>query len=272
MQNKEIAEMARQIRIDALTAITKAKSGHPGGSLSVIDILAVLYFGIIKHNPKNPKDSERDIVVLSKGHASPAMYATLANAGYFERQDFIENFRKIHSKFQGHVDHLKVAGIEVSTGSLGQGLSMANGIALAYKLDKKTNRVFAILSDGELQEGQNWEAIIAAAHYNLGNLIVIIDANKIQLSGRIENIMSLGDLETKFKAFSWDTQIIDGHDISQIKTTLEKAYTRDINGKPKVIIANTIKGKGVSFMEDTEKWHGSAPSQEDLQKALLELK
>ncbi len=267
----ELSQKAKEIRKLALRAICQANSGHPGGSLSVADILTVLYFDLLKHNPQNPNWEDRDRVVISKGHASPAVYASLALAGYFEPQDFVNNFRKINSAFQGHIDRLKVAGIEASTGSLGQGLSMANGMALGLRLNKSSQKVYAILSDGELQEGQCWEAIMAAGHYKLGNLTAIIDRNRIQLDGWTENTMALEPLDKKFEAFGWTVQSIDGHNLKEIRSAIELSWQRQSTDKPYVIIANTIKGKGVSFMEDQVRWHGTAPKAEELEKALAEL-
>jgi transketolase len=270
---QSLSQIAQEIRSLALKAITNANSGHPGGSLSVADILAVLYFDILKHNPQNPNWDERDYLIISKGHASPAVYAVLALAGYFSADEFVNTFRKINSKFQGHIDRLKVPGVEASTGSLGHGLSIANGVALGLRLkaDSK-NKVYALLSDGELQEGQNWEAIMAASHYKLGNLTAIIDRNRLQLDGMTEKTMALEPLPEKFKAFGWLVKEVDGHNIEALQNVLKESSQRDNTAQPLVIIANTIKGKGVSFMENQVKWHGTAPKKEELEKALLELK
>jgi transketolase len=268
---EELVAKAKQIRAMALKATSNANSGHPGGSLSLADILTVLYFELLKHDPKNPNWQERDRVVISKGHASPGVYATLALAGYFDSQEFLTTFRKLHTKFQGHIDRLRVPGIEVSTGSLGHGLSVANGIALGLRLNKSSNRVYAILSDGELQEGQCWEAIMAAAHYKLGNLTAIVDRNRIQLDGWTETTMALEPLAAKFEAFGWTVQTIDGHDLQQIKDAIQLSWQRQATDKPYLILANTVKGKGVSFMEDQVKWHGVAPKTEELDRALAEL-
>jgi transketolase len=268
-----LSQTAQEIRGLALKAITNASSGHPGGSLSIADILAVLYFGILKHDSKNPNWEERDRLIISKGHASPAVYAVLALAGYFPADEFINTFRKINSKFQGHIDRLKVPGVEASTGSLGHGLSIANGVALGLRLkpDSK-NKVYALLSDGELQEGQNWEAIMAASHYKLGNLTVIIDRNRLQLDGMTEKTMALEPLAEKFEAFGWLVKEIDGHNIEALQNVFKESSQRDNTAQPLVIIANTIKGKGISFMENQVKWHGTSPKKEELEKALLELK
>ena len=270
---EDIKEKALQIRINSLKMIHAAKSGHPGGSLSIADILATLYFGgHLKHDPKNAKAENRDILVVSKGHSSPAVYSALALAGFVNIED-TKNFRQLGSAFQGHIDCIRVPGVEMSTGSLGHGLSNANGFAIAAKLDKTDRKVFAILSDGELQEGQSWEAFMAAAHFKLNNVVAFIDRNRIQLDGFTEETMALDSLEDKLKAFNWNTISIDGHSVEEINSALEEAYkTAKNSDKPFAIIANTIKGKGVSFMEDQVSWHGVAPKDEDLEKALEELK
>lgn len=267
----DLAEKAKEIRKLALKAICHANSGHPGGSLSIADILAVLYFDLLKHNPQDPLWEERDRLIISKGHASPSIYAALALAGYFSPEEFQKTFRKINSKFQGHIDRLRVPGVEASTGSLGQGLSIANGIALGLRLNKGSQRVYALLSDGELQEGQCWEAIMAAAHYKLGNLTVIIDRNRIQLDGWTETTMALEPLDQKIKAFGGMVQIIDGHNLKEIRDAIQLSWQRQSTDQPYVIIANTVKGKGVSFMEEQVRWHGVAPKMEELEKALAEL-
>ncbi|MFN5538666.1 MAG: transketolase [Candidatus Melainabacteria bacterium] len=268
---EKLHQLAQEIRKNALKAINNANSGHPGGSLSLADILSVLYFDLLKHDSQNPFWKERDRVVISKGHASPAIYATLGLAGYFDTEEFISTFRKINSKFQGHIDRLKVLGVEVSTGSLGHGLSVANGIALGLRLDNSDSHVYALMSDGELQEGQCWEAAMTAAHYKIGNLTAIVDRNRIQLDGWTEQTMALEPLADKFIAFGWTVEIIDGHNISEIKKAIQKSWQREKLDKPFVIIANTIKGKGVSFMEDQVKWHGVSPKADELEKALIEL-
>ncbi|MDX1921227.1 MAG: transketolase [Candidatus Caenarcaniphilales bacterium] len=266
-----LAKTAKEVRKLALRAIAQANSGHPGGSLSLADILTVLYFDLLKHDPKNPNWTERDRVVISKGHASPGIYAALALAGYFDPEELVSTFRQVKSKFQGHIDRLKVPGVEVSTGSLGHGLSVANGIALGLRLDKSNNRVYALLSDGELQEGQIWEAVMAAAHYKLGNLTAIIDRNRIQLDGWTETTMALNPLPEKFKAFGWKVEEIDGHNLEEISAAIKRSHKRELQDQPYLILANTVKGKGVSFMEDQVKWHGVAPKKEELVAALVEL-
>ncbi len=263
-----IQEKAKQIRINALRMVHAANSGHPGGSLSIADILAVLYFGgHLRYKASEPEWSERDILIISKGHSSPAVYSALALAGFFDIADTL-GFRKLGSPFQGHIDRCRVPGVEMSTGSLGHGLSNALGCALALRLDQSQRKVFAILSDGELQEGSNWEAIMAAAHYKTSQLVAFIDRNRIQLDGWTETTMGLDPIADKFKAFGWAVTEIDGHDIAAIDTALRNP---DGDLRPRVIIANTIKGKGVSFMENQVKWHGVAPKTEELEAALEEL-
>lgn len=268
---KEVAAKAREIRINSLKMIHAANSGHPGGSLSIADILATLYFGgHLRYNPQNPEDPSRDILVQSKGHASPALYSCLGLAGFFPLEDTI-TFRKLGSRFQGHIDRTKVSGVEISTGSLGHGLSNAVGLAIAAKLDKTDRKVFAILSDGELQEGSNWEAAMSAAHFKLSNLVAFVDRNRIQLDGWTEETMGLDPLPNKFKAFNWEVIEINGHCLEEIDKALNQAAGLRSGDKPIMILANTIKGKGVSFMEDQVAWHGVAPKDEDLNKALEEL-
>lgn len=270
-RKEALDEKARQIRINSLKAITNAASGHPGGSLSCADILSVLYFDVMKHNPSNPGDPNRDYLIVSKGHASAAVYSALGLAGYFNLDEFVSSFRRLNSKFQGHIDRLKVPGVEISTGSLGQGLSMACGIALSLKLNKKENKVFVLMSDGELQEGQSWEAFMSCAHYELANLTVIIDRNKLQLDGQTEKTMALEPLKDKLLAFGWNVYEADGHSTKDLSLVLKQCARCENKTKPSVIIANTTKGKGVSFMENLVKWHGSPPSKDELEKALLEL-
>lgn len=267
--NKELVEKkAQEIRSNSLKMIHAAASGHPGGSLSISDILATLYFGgHLRHDPQNPEDPNRDILVVSKGHSSPAVYSALALAGFFPIEDTL-SFRSLGSNFQGHIDRMRVPGVEMSTGSLGHGLSNALGLALAAKLDKTDRKVFAILSDGELQEGSTWEALMAAAHFKTNNLTCIVDRNRIQLDGWTEKTMGLDPLADKFRAFNWEVVEINGHDLVQVDIALAKAAKQE---KPLLILAQTVKGKGVSFMEDEVGWHGVAPKDEDLEKALQEL-
>ena len=268
----EIFKKAQLIRENALKMIHAAKSGHPGGSLSIADILAVLYFAPhLRYNPQQPKAADRDILVVSKGHSSPAVYSVLGLAGFFPIEQTM-SFRKLGSPYQGHIDRTRVPGVEVSTGSLGHGLSNALGFALAAKLDKSDRRVFAILSDGELQEGSSWEAVMACSHFGVSNLVAIVDRNRIQLDGWTEKTMALHPIAEKFHAFNWEVIEIDGHDIDQINSALQQAKELSKGSKPVCILAQTVKGKGVSFMEDQVGWHGVAPKDEDLVKALEELK
>ena len=264
----DLKNKAQSMRREVVKMIGAANSGHPGGSLSAADIMAVLYFHAMKHDPENPKWEERDRFVLSKGHAAPVLYAALAEAGYFSKE-ILPTLRKTGSILQGHPDMKKVPGVDMSTGSLGQGLSAANGMALAGKLQKKDYRVFVLLGDGELEEGQVWEAAMTAAHYHLNNVIAFIDYNGLQIDGSIEEVKNSGCLADKWKAFGWQVIKIDGHDFEQILEALETAEKSA--DKPVAIIARTVKGKGVSFMENQVGWHGSAPNAEQLEKALADL-
>ena len=278
LERKEVTELkntACKIRQKAIEMIANAKSGHPGGSLSAADILTVLYKKILKTVPKwenDPDFKKRDRFVLSKGHASASFYAVLANCGYFPEEELL-TFRKMNSRLQGHPSKRHLPGIEVSTGSLGQGLSMANGMALGLKLDKNPARVYALLGDGEMQEGQVWEALMSSSHYKLDNLTVIIDRNRLQIDGEIEEVKSLGSLTKKLTAFGFNTLEIDGHNVEQIYNALKKAQELSKeNQKPTAIIANTVKGRGVWFMENCACWHGVAPNSEECEKALAELR
>lgn len=265
-----LKELCKQIRRDVLTMIHSAKSGHPGGSLSAVEIFAVLYKQCMNNFcdwTKSPNHCNRDRFVLSKGHASAVLYATLAECGYFDKKELM-GFRKLGSRLQGHPNtHLE--GIEVATGSLGQGLSMACGIAMALKLDKNPANVFCYMGDGELQEGSVWEAFMHAPHRDLGNLVAIIDRNNLQIDGFTETIKDINPLDKKLEAFNWRVIEIDGHNIEQIYNAIETAKK---NTCPTAIIANTIKGKGISFMENKCGWHGKAPNDEELALALEELK
>ncbi len=243
----------------------EVKSGHPGGSLSAAEIITALFFYKMRYDPKNPKLPERDRFILSKGHAAPALYAALAMAGFFPEEELL-TLRKPGSRLQGHPS-ISTPGIEICTGSLGQGLSVANGIALAGKLDKKDYHVYVLMGDGEIQEGCVWEAAMSSSQYKLNNLTAIIDRNRIQQTGNTEDIMGLEPLKDKWKAFGWHVMETNGHDFSGIINALNV-----VSDKPKVIIANTIKGKGVSFMENRAGWHGVAPNQEEFRKALEELR
>jgi transketolase len=263
-----LKEMARKLRRHVITMTATAGSGHPGGSLSAADIITALYFRVLRHDPENPQWSERDRFILSKGHAAPILYGALAEAGYFPVAE-LATLRRLDSRLQGHTDRNLTPGVEMSAGSLGLGLSFAIGVALAARLDSKPYRTYALLSDGECEEGQTWEAALAGAHFNLDNLTAIVDCNGIQLSGRTCDIMNLEPLVRKWQAFGWHVIDIDGHDFDQILTAFSKA--EKTNGKPTVIIARTTKGKGVSFMENNVVFHGKAPTWEEAEKALREL-
>ena len=268
MNNTELELTAYKIRRDAVTAVHSASSGHPGGSLSIADILAVLYFDEMNIDPKNPKNSDRDRFVLSKGHCAPALYGALAERGFFSVED-IKTFRHTDSYLQGHPDMKGVPGVDMSTGSLGQGICAANGMALAAKLDGKSYRVYTILGDGELEEGQVWEAAMFAPHYKLDNLTAFVDFNGLQIDGDITKVMNPTPIDKKFEAFGWNVITINAHDIDEIKNAISEAKaTKD---KPTVIIAESIKGKGVSYMENQASWHGSAPNDEQFEQAIKEL-
>lgn len=270
MDAGSLAIKANEIRIDIVSMIAEAGSGHPGGSLSCADILTALYFGdVMKHDPADPKMEGRDRFFLAKGHAAPALYATLAHAGYFPREE-LSTLRKLGSRLQGHPDSSLVPGVEVSTGSLGQGLSIAAGCACGLRLSGDDARVFAVLGDGECEEGQVWEAAMFAAHEKLGNLIAIVDNNGLQIDGRICDVCNPGDLGAKFAAFGWDVVEVDGHDVESLVETLS-ALKAAGGEKPHAVVAHTVKGKGVSFMEDQAGWHGKAPNAEQLEIALAEL-
>ena len=264
----ELAEKARRIRINALKAIHAAKSGHPGGSLSSADILAALYFGELNIDPKNPKMADRDKFVLSKGHAVPALYAALGERGFYEVNEMM-TLRQVGSKFQGHPNMNKVPGIEMSTGSLGQGFSAAVGMAIAGKIDKNPGRVYALTGDGELQEGIVWEAAMQAAHRKLDNLVAIVDLNGLQIDGKVSDVKCVCPVDEKFRSFGWNVISVDGHNFEELTTAFDEA--KKCGGVPTAIIAHTHKGKGVSFMEDNAGWHGKAPSDEELAAAIEEL-
>lgn len=264
---KRLEEKAKIIRRHVINMIYQAGSGHVGGSLSLVDILTVLYLHIIRHDPSNPKWNDRDRFILSKGHAAPTLYATLAESDYFAVEE-LSSLRKIGSRLQGHSD-CRVPGIEVSSGSLGQGLSIASGIALAGKIDNKDFKVYVILGDGECNEGQIWEAAMFASHYKLNNLIVIIDRNNFQIDGPTEKIMSLEPFDDKWISFGWNVIKINGNNIPEIIIGLN--HTKIEKEKPTVIIANTTKGKGISFMESNNDFHGKAPNKEEMKIALQEL-
>ncbi len=260
--------MAKKLRRHVITMTATAGSGHPGGSLSAADIITALYFKVLRHDPRNPQWSDRDRFILSKGHAAPILYAALAEAGYFPVAE-LATLRKLDSRLQGHADRKFTPGVEMSAGSLGMGLSFAIGVALASRLDSKTYRTYVLLSDGECEEGQTWEAALSAAHFKVDNLTAIVDCNGIQLSGWTRDIMNLEPFIQKWQAFGWHTIDIDGHDLDQILPACQRA--EKIKGKPTVIIARTIKGKGVSFMENNVAFHGKAPTWEEAERALKEL-
>lgn len=268
MDAYELEKIAKKIRIDIIEQVFRAGSGHPGGSLSIADIITVLYFDELKIDSKNPDWEERDRLVLSKGHTVPALYAALSERGYFSKED-LKTFRKIESNLQGHPNMNDVKGVDMSTGSLGQGLSIANGMAISAKMDKKSYRVYCILGDGEIEEGQIWEAAMAAKKYKLDNLCVIVDNNNLQIDGTIEEVIGLDKIEEKFASFGFNVITINGHDINQIKQAFTNA--KNTKEKPTCIIAKTIKGKGVSFMENKAEWHGKAPNEEQYTQALQEL-
>ena len=266
--SKMLNKITCTIRKDIVSMIHKSKSGHPGGSLSAVEILTALYFDEMNIDATNPKMENRDRFVLSKGHAAPVLYATLAEKGFFNKEE-LNSLRKINSMLQGHPDMKNIPGVDMSTGSLGQGFSVACGMAMASKLDDAPWRVYAVLGDGEVQEGIIWEAAMSAAHYKLDNMVAFLDYNGLQIDGKVENVMNIGSIVDKFKAFGWNVIEIDGHNFEQIFDALDIA--RDTTGKPTIIVAKTVKGKGVSFMENEAGWHGTAPSDSDLEKALAEI-
>lgn len=264
-----LKEKARQIRIEIVKMLANAGSGHTGGSLSAADIVTVLYFYKMKHDPKNPKWKERDRFVLSKGHAAPVLYAALALSGYFDKS-LLNSLRKLGSPLQGHPCCKDLPGVEVSTGSLGQGLSVACGMALGVRLSGINSRVYCLLGDGEIQEGQVWEAAMTASHYKIDNLCAILDHNNLQIDGSCTDVMNIKPIEDKFIAFGWNVFTIDGHNIKEIVEALDSA--QKVKGKPTMIVANTVKGKGVSIFEGKVQYHGVAPTKEELEIALKELK
>lgn len=264
-----LKDKARQLRIEIVKMLTKAGSGHTGGSLSAADIVTALYFYKMKHDPQNPRWKERDRFVLSKGHAAPVLYAVLALSGYFDKS-LLGSLRRLNSPLQGHPCCKSIPGIEVSTGSLGQGLSVANGMALGLRLERILSRVYCLLGDGEIQEGQVWEAAMTAAHYKIDNLCAIVDHNNLQIDGYCSDVMNVEPIEDKFIAFGWNVFTIDGHDMHEIINALDEAER--IKEKPTMIVANTVKGKGVSIFESKVQYHGMAPTHEELEIALKELK
>ncbi len=264
----EVKTAAGNMRYDIIKAVSSAGSGHPGGSLSAADIIATLYFYKMNVNPKEPDMANRDKFVLSKGHAAPALYAALGRKGFFDIKEMY-SLRKIGSIFQGHPDMKKIPGVEMSTGSLGQGFSTAVGMAMAGKIDGRKSKVYVLLGDGEIQEGIVWEAAMSAAHYKLDNLVAILDNNGLQIDGRNDDVMKVAPLYEKFESFGWEVMEADGHDVEELAEKLDAAD--EIEGKPVMIIARTVKGKGVSFMEDEVGWHGKAPNAEETEKAIAEL-
>lgn len=261
-----LEEKARTLRVSIVKTLHTSQSGHTGGSLSAIDMVTALYFHVMRHDPENPLWEDRDRFILSKGHAAPAQYVALAEAGYFPKEDLMM-LRRLGSHLQGHPDSKGTPGVEVCTGSLGQGLSMANGMALGLRLDNRENRVYVMLGDGELQEGQVWEGAMAASHYRLDNLCALVDANALQIDGEVERVMNVSPIGDKFRAFGWNVLDIDGHDMEAIVVALETA--RRVKGKPTVIVARTVKGKGVSRFEHKASYHGVAPNDDELNEALL---
>ena len=267
-EKNQLKIRATNVRKMALEAVYSAGAGHPGGSLSAADMLTYLYLKEMRVGPKDAKNPDRDRFVLSKGHCSPALYGVLAETGFLPKED-IKTFRRADSYLQGHPDMKGVNGVDMSTGSLGQGISAANGMALAAKMDQKDYRVYAILGDGEIEEGQVWEAAMFAAHYQLDNLTAFLDFNGLQIDGDITKVMNPTPIDQKFEAFGWHIITIDAHDFDQIEAAVEEAKT--VKGKPTLILATSIKGKGVSFMENQAGWHGMAPNQEQYEQAISEL-
>ena len=263
-----LKEKAKDIRIDIIRQVHAAASGHPGGSLSAADILTYLFFHEMNIDPADPEKADRDKFVLSKGHAAPALYAALAEKGFFPKEELL-NLRKIGCILQGHPDKKKIPGVDMSTGSLGQGISVATGMALANKMDGNPGRVYSVLGDGELQEGLVWEAAMAASHHGLDNFTIFVDWNGLQIDGKNEDVITVTPIDEKFASFGWDVTVIDGHDFEEIAAAVEKA--KKTEGKPQAIIAKTVKGKGVSFMEDQAGWHGKAPNDEQAKQAVEEL-
>lgn len=269
MKMQELIEMSRVVRRDIVTMVHEAGSGHPGGSLSSAELMTALYFGdVLKVDPKNPEWEERDRFILSKGHVAPVVYSVLARKGFFPVEE-LHTLRKLGSRLQGHPHKAHTPGLDCSSGSLGQGLSIANGLGIAFKKQKKENRVYCLLGDGELQEGQVWEAVMTAAQQKLDNVCAIVDYNRVQLDGTTDEIKSLGDLSEKWREFGWNVVELDGHDMEAVMNAYSIAAA--CKGKPTVLIANTVKGKGVSFMENDCNWHGNAPSKEQLEQALKEI-
>ena len=265
---KQLSITANNIRKNALTAVHYAASGHPGGSLSIADLMSLLYFEVMNIDPKNPKDPDRDRFVLSKGHCAPALYGTLAERGYFP-VDYVKTFRSASSFLQGHPDMKGVPGVDMSSGSLGQGISAACGMALAGKLDNKNYRVYTVLGDGECEEGQVWEAAMFAAHYKLDNLTAFVDFNGLQIDGDITKVMNPTPIDKKFEAFGWNVIVCDAHNFEELYNAINEAKT--VKGKPTMVLMKSVKGKNVSFMENQASWHGTAPNAEQYAQAIAEL-
>lgn len=264
----ELRIHATNVRKNIVEMITESKSGHPGGSLSAVEIVTYLYFKEMNISINNLDDNNRDYFVLSKGHAAPVLYSVLAQKGFIEKEE-LKTLRKIGSRLQGHPDSKKIKAVDISTGSLGQGMSNAVGLAIGSKINKDNNRIYTLLGDGELQEGLIWEATMSAAHFKLDNLVAFIDHNKLQIDGKNDDVMTIKPLDEKFKSFGWNVVVIDGHSFTEIENALQNA--RNFKGKPTVIIANTVKGNGISFMENKQEWHGTAPSLAQRDLALQEL-
>ena len=269
MNTAELSRVCRQVRRDIINMTANAGSGHPGGSLSAVELMVSTFYNHMRVDPKNPKAEDRDRFVLSKGHAAPCYYAVLAELGFISRDEF-KNFRQLHSILQGHPDCKKVPGVDASTGSLGQGCSIAVGMALGAKLQGKDTKVFTLLGDGECQEGQIWEALMSAAHYKLDNLCVIVDNNGLQIDGNVADVMSPYPIVDKLEAFGFKVCAIDGHDFDQIEAAMNTA--RETKGQPTAIVMKTVKGKDVSFMENNAGWHGKAPNDAEHEQAIGELK
>lgn len=267
-KKERLAEIANNVRRHIITAVYSAGAGHPGGSLGIADIVAYLYFDVMRVDPKKPEDSGRDRFVLSKGHCAPALYGILAERGFFPKED-VRGFRSADSYLEGHPDMKGVPGVDMSTGSLGQGICAANGMALKAKLYNNDYRVYAILGDGELEEGQVWEAAMFAAHYKLDNLTAFVDFNGLQIDGDITKVMNPCPIDKKFEAFGWNVLYADAHDFDSLEAAVNSA--KSFKGKPTVIIAKSIKGKGVSYMENVAAWHGKAPGKEEYEQAMKDL-
>ena len=265
---EELEKLAKKIRLGIIDEVYYGKSGHPGGSLSIADIMTVLYFDEMNIDNENPNWEDRDRLVLSKGHCSPALYAALAYRGFFPVED-LKTFRNINSYLQGHPDKKNIPGVDMSTGSLGQGLSVANGMAISAKLDNKNYRVYCILGDGEIEEGQVWEAAMSSSKYKLDNLCVIVDNNNLQIDGTIDEVMSSKPIDDKFRSFGFEIIKIDGHNIEEIKSAFEVA--KNVKEKPVCIIAKTVKGKGVKYMENKVDWHGKAPNEDEYKQAIIDI-